>query len=83
MVAPVVVKPLMTSKKASEKRSSVPVTTHGSAPTSDSTNHASATIANPSRTRSSPWGRNSFHSTAPPTAAPLATAANARHSGSP
>ena len=82
-MAPVVVNPLIVSKKASANRSSVPVITQGNAPTSESTNQARATMANPSRTRSSAVGRNAAHS-APPTATePLAVAANAHHSASP
>ena len=83
IVAPVVVKPLMTSKKASVNSVSTPVSTHGSAPTSDSTNHAIATMAKPSRTRNSSLGLNPNQSPAPTTTEPTAVAPNAHHSGSP
>ena len=83
IVAPVVVKPDITSKKASVYDASVPDNTQGSAPTSDSRNHASATMAKPSRTRSSPVGRSTTHSAAPPPSAPAATPPNAAHAASP
>ena len=62
---------------------STPVSTHGTAPTSESTTQASATMANPSRTRSSSFGRNAAHSPAPRRTDPSAVAPNPHHSASP
>jgi hypothetical protein len=51
-VAPVVVKPLMLSKKASPGRPNVPSTRNGTAPTIAAASQAAVTAKNPSRARS-------------------------------
>ena len=66
IVAPVVVNPLIVSKNASVYESSTPPSTNGSAPTSERSSHAVATITNPSRTRRSPSPSSRNAAYAPP-----------------